>query len=596
MNLFLEVRQRTAWLLRLGQNIHRATGGLLAATIAALLASQLALLLAMLLPLKAILLAASDGVPWYLASFVSEDTKDLFIIALALGALLVYGAHLLSEQIIAAQLPSGAARVLEQSRKLSLFRDEHALVRGYYLRFCRIIASMILFVFAAALGLLIEPFLFIAMLGLIVAEFLFCAHILRGGGALSQKLVSAYDEERSRFLSTLTNINFLIGFVLLFAHFLTSESRNAIMAIVAFLLLRQMTNRLRLAILDFGTLSADRHRINPLFHTDVRYVPPTDVRQETFLRSMHPDQRCLWIPEALADVTGETVPAVIESRWNDTSNLGITAFDIRVEESGRQAGKDSRRHYDYFLHCFSNAQIQQAEHVAKLFDNTALPPIAPHYLGRTTIADFAVLVFRGLPASIPSKAAFAHGQAGLIRACEQTVLAADLLDDYLRTHRTLAQRLDTTLIAHLRAAVVSPRDEAVVHRLERALPDVLTHVAALPAALENPDLARTFCRIDDNGCILAWSWHRWRVDLLNARTLENQKDRSLATQRANRIDDTMLEGENGRRILASRLSDLETSLRRGQIAHGLRHAADICQLWNRINVHYEKTPRKHALS
>ncbi|HRQ57807.1 MAG TPA: hypothetical protein PLN31_10350 [Azoarcus taiwanensis] len=584
MNLFDETGLRLRWLLSLAITIWRLSARQVVTTVAIFIVGQLSLVIAMLLPLKAILLAASDGVPWYLASLVTAETKDTFIVALVLGALLAYGANLLIERLIAGQLRSGTSRILDKSRKLSLFPNERKLVSTNYLRFCRIVASGILFALMTALGLLLAPPLFVIMLGLIVAEYGIAHVILRRDSVTARDLIKAFQEDRGRLLSILTNLTFLIGFVVMFAQFLASNERNAILAIVTFILLRQMTNRLRLAVQEFIALSADRHRISPLFHSHIRYVPPAKQGQESFLFSMRPAQRHQWIAEVLSDVASKPVSGIIDSRWNDTSSLGISAIDVRVHppDASSKPERARRKRFDFFLRCFSAPHWHLAEHEARLFEHDHPPALAPRYLGKSKVGDFVVLIFEGLPVDRPSRTRFIRSRRTLLRVCEQSPIDALLLEQYQRTHQTLPQRLTTVLLDRLHTAAASQADKTALRTLRKSLPDIRSALSELPLALDNPDLAQQFSRIDEDGQILIWAWHRWRLDTLTARSFDGDEGKPTDLESVRATVDYALAGRRGLRILASFMSELENELQRGLFDSALQRIGAINELWTRI--------------
>ncbi|WP_139052985.1 hypothetical protein [Thiocapsa marina] len=580
MKLFEETRTRLLWLLPLAKTIHRLTATQLIATVTIFIVGQVSLVTAMFLPLKAILLLASNGVPRYLSGFVTHETKDAFIVVLVIGALLAYGVYMLCERIIADQLRRGAARILAQNKKLWLFPNEQTLIRTHYLRFCRIVASVILFALATGLGFLVAPLVFSAVLVVVIFEYVLADRFLRRDSAFTAMIVKTFREDRSRFFTILANLNFLIGFVLLFAQFLSSDSRNVIIAILTFLLLRQMTNRLRLAVQDFIALSDDRYRINPLFHTNMRYAPPANRQQESFLQGMSLERRSLWIPDVLASVTGAKRTEIAQSLWNDTASLGIAAFDIRMRPGETKT-------YDFFLRCFSSTQQHLAEHEAKLFESPTPPSIAPRYLGRSMVGDSIVHVFKGLPAEQPTGPVFNRRLRKLLRACEQTPLSTDLRDSYLRTHRTLSQRLEAALIERLGLAVENAADREVLDFLRTTLPVISRDLASLPMVLDNSDLTRPFCRIDDEGNLIAWAWHRWKIDVHTARTLDTTEGKPLRLEPMTAIPEDLMYGDTARRILASRLLCLESASRRGMLREGLGIAREIRGMWERLSAPLE---------
>jgi hypothetical protein len=424
---------------------------------------------------------------------------------------------------------------------------------------------------------------------LVLFEYLVADRVLRRNSAFASTIMKVFREDRSRFFTILANLNFLIGFVLLFARFLASDERNILVAILTFLLLRQMTTRLRLAVQDFIALSDDQHRINPLFHKHIRYAPPANPKQDSFLYEMSLERRSFWIPDVLTSVTGAKETEIAESVWNDTASLGIAAFDVRLRQTETSAeteaiSKHLPRTYDYFLRCFTSTQQYLAEHEAKLFESPFPPSIAPRYLGRSAVGDFVVLVFEGLPAEQPTSPVFNLAHRSLLRACEQTPLDTSLRDSCLRTHSTLPQRLGEALIKRLNPAVATTADLETLDFLRTTLPDIAAALAALPLVLDNSDLTLPFCRVDSEGNLIAWAWHRWKIDVLTARTLDITEGKPLQLAQIPDIPNELLVGDSGRRLLASRLFSLESASRKGLLREGLVIARDIQVLWEKFSV------------
>lgn len=582
MRLFHETQLRLSWLVSLARTIWQLTARRMVATVTIVIVGQLSMVMAMLLPLKAMLLAATDGVPWYLSGLVSAETKDHFIVILVVGALLAYGVSLLGERIIAGQLRAGAATILKKSRKLSQFPNERQLVRTHYMRFCRITASAALFVLMLVLGLVVDPPLFLIVLALAVTEYCVIDRVLRHDSAAAEAILKAFREARSNTLAILANLTFLIGFVILFAQFLGSNERNAIVAIVTFLLLRQTTNRLRLAIQDFIALSDDRHRVNALFHTHIHYAPPDKLEQENFLRAMTPAERQRWLPRVLAEIAGISPESIVDSYWNDTSSLAIAALDVRVRQAGAPETPGRKRPpFDFFLRCFSASQAHLAEHETRLFESPSPPPFAPRYIGRATVGDVIVLLFAGLPPAKPSKKHFVGALGQLQRACEATPLDATLRDEYERTHPSLPKRLKPSVIERLSTAATHASDETTVGTLLQALPDIRLRLAGLPTVLDNPDLSQQFCRVNGDGDLIAWAWHRWRIDVPAAHASPDGDDSSSLPD-AHELPDEALRGEEGLRALSARLTALERDLQRGLFARALQHAGQVNSMWLRI--------------
>ena len=161
-------------------------------------------------------------------------------------------------------------------------------------------------------------------------------------------------------------------------------------------------------------------------------------------------------------------------------------------------------------------------------------------------------------------------------------MAKDLQDSYLRTHRILSQRLDLTLINRLCPAVITQKDQEALSFLRTTMTEINACISSLPIVLDNSDLTRQYCRINNEGNLIAWSWHRWKLDIQNARTLNSGDNLPLCLDQLEAIPTDYLGENKGKRILASRLLQLESVLRRGMLREGITIACDIKEFWERL--------------
>ena len=502
----METRQRLRWLRGLIGRLHGLAAGALWSAVALLVLRQLVLLVAMFLPFQVMFMLATRQVSRYLRWAQDVIPFNTLLVALVLATLVLYGLQWLCGHWATARLALAATRVLQHGNKLALFKDDQQQARDVVRRLAAWCVAGLLWVLYAALGLQVDAPVFAVVLGVAALHFVLAHHLFRRPAGRRARWLTWLQTHRARAFSVWSNSLFFLGFLVLFVQFLQAGQGDVLTAILALLLLRQMTVWLSQWALGVVSLSALRHRVDALFDPRQHYAPPTAAALNAFLAWLAPDARDVWMRVALQQVTGLPTTGALSFGWNDTGLLGLAAFDVDVADSDNPRA--------YFVRCFSQAQRQQADHEARLFESQTAPPMAPVYLGRTQVDESSVLVFEGLPRQRPAPADLPALRRQLHQACAAQALDAQLVSAYVRSHATLPHRLDALLITRLRVAAADGTQREGVERFASALDDMRRRLTSLPCVLENPDVSPAFMRVGEDGPKL-WQWQRWRADLVH---------------------------------------------------------------------------------
>jgi hypothetical protein len=506
MDVWVETRQRLRWLCGLLGRLHCLAAGALWSAVALMVLGQLALLLTLFLPFQVMFMLATRQVSRYLAWLGQLMPFDALVVALVLATLAFYGLQLLCGRWAADRLVQAATRVLQHGDKLALFKDDRQQARDVVRRLASWCVAGLLWLVYAALGLWVDAPVFAAVLAMAALHFVLARHLLRRPAGRTARWLRWLQAHRARAFSVWANSLFFVGFLLLFVQFLRAGRGDVLTAVLALLLLRQMTVWLSQWALGVVSLSALQHRVNALFDPQQHYAPPPAAPLNAFLDWLAPERRAEWLPPVLAQVTGQPNNGVVSCVWNDTGFLGLAAFDVLV-------GDDQAGSHAYFVRCFAPTLRQHAEHEARLFESRTPPSMAPRYLGRTQVGESSVLVFAGLPPRRPGSADLPALRRQVHQACAAQTLDEQLVSAYLRSHPTLPHRLDALLLARLRMAASTEAQRVLVDRFEVALDAIKHQLGGLPCVLENPDVSPAFMRVGDDGRPVLWQWQRWRADL-----------------------------------------------------------------------------------
>lgn len=554
MDVWVQTHQRLRWLRGLLGRLHGLGAGALWSAVGLLVLRQLCLLLVMFLPFQVMFMLATRQVSRYLGWVPPSVPFESLVVALVLAVLALYGLQLLCARWAHARLAVAASRLLAHANKLAMFKDDRQHARDVVQRLAAWCVAGLLWLVYAALGLWVDAPVFAAVLALVAAQCVMAQGLLRRPSGRVARVLTWVQTHRARAASAWANGVFLFGFLVLFVQFLRAGQGDMLTAILALLLLRQLTVWLSQWALGVVTLSALRHRVDALFDPQQHYAPPTAASLNAFVAWLAPETRDAWLRAALQAVTGQLASGRLTAVWNDTGLLGLAAFDVEVMGDGT----DRRA---YFVRCFAQTQRQQAEHEASLFESQTPPPLAPRYLGRTQVDESTVLVFEGLPRQRPASTDLPALRKQCHQACAALALDAQLVSAYVRTHPTLPHRLDALLIARLRVAAADGTQREGVERFAVALDDMRRRLTSLPCVLENPDVSPAFMRVGEDGPKL-WQWQRWRADLVHPHVPWTAPPE---------------------RAWATALSALERMARNGRPAEAVGKLPEVLALWAQVS-------------
>lgn len=546
----------------LARKLFSATAGPAGAAIGLFIAGQLFLVSAFILPLKILLLAGADGVPAFLAAWVTPAQMPWLIYSLAVAAIMSYLLHLASEKGSRTAIERGAADLVARARKLALFDQQDELAKNAYAAFSRIAGSTFLILFFFSLLLLLNPLLFALVLAALIASILLTYGMADSASALGRYTRRLLRYELGRFLSVISAGLFLLAFALILWQMLDDRLDNALVAMVCLLLLRQTTNRLSGLVRDAATLATQRHRINALFFTHLRFeetVAP-HRRPGSFFELLHPDQRARWLGDLLATRSGlfkaadkalgtappgdldcltsygtssEGVPEKpvmsdapsrqigkclasgdsrcepevgVDTQWIDSGTPGLALLRARFDPRGK-AGP-----VEYFVKLFERNHRRAAMHERMLFETMPDLAMAPGYLGHESVRDCELLLFEALPTARPAPADWNR----LLVAAHRELLARPpderLLDRARRTHPGFHQSLTSEQVDLIALGAQNEQELQQARRFVAALPGLRQRLACLPLALRNPAMTPAHAWQHLSGDLVFSRWEHWRLE------------------------------------------------------------------------------------
>lgn len=490
------------WLRSIGNKITRIVPGFTAAIIVATLTSQASLLLAYFLPLKVIILFGSAGIPRYFPSQLQEIDKNHLIVSLTLATAFFYLLNMLCEQIISRCADLGARKILQRSRKITLFINQDEIVAQAYQRYARSLASTIFLIFTCATLGYIYPKLLLVLAGYLLIAFIAVAFIENTSTTKPNKAGTL----NSKLIGTISSLAFLSAFVFIVVDFMLGSAPTAMIEIISLILVRQITQRAASLTLDVSTLSTQRLQINALFFHGHLLLEDTNKHESNFLTSLEEPQRTIILKQVLTE-TLKTSVQEIESTWHQTATGDIVAFEVSLPNEERE--------HSFLVKIFNTNRRDQALQEATLLaecSNASLP--AFEILGVSVVDDLQCHVFKF---NSPNKIAFRE-----LRAKSQEAMACllevepprELVARYERSRPYIWKRINISAINRLRLAATTPEQQEQLNQFSSAFEHILGVIQTLPLQIVNPELTADTIYVTEGDSLMLSQWGRWSIEPL----------------------------------------------------------------------------------
>lgn len=472
-----------------------ATLGIVAMT----LVSQLAMLLALFLPLKVVILLGSEGMPGYFPPALAAWDREWLIGALSGAALGCFLLHRLAEWLIGKATEGAVARLLATSAKLALFDHQEEVAAGAYRRYSRVLAGMAFVVLAATLVLWAYP----AMGGLVLA------YALLSGGALSawyRRRAPRPEGALAASLGLAGSGGFFLAFAFLVVDFVFWTPPGVLNAILALLLVRQVTTRLTSLVTDLYRLHAQRTRLDALFFHGKVLMPAAASGEERGIWSLlEPTRREAWIARWLAEVSDEEA-SITRVRWLPSGTANVAALLVEV------AGQAS----PWLVRLHETNRHALARHEATLAGEAPQHLPQPALAGVTLVDRYECLLYRLPPGEMPLDGRAREALAGARERLLEATPGRALIERFLGSRPALWQRLTPAVVSRLEVAANSAEDRDRLLRLRRELPELRGALAAMPLTFVNPDLSAETLWLDGDMRPWALNWGRWGLEPVGA--------------------------------------------------------------------------------
>lgn len=571
MNLFAATRSSVWWVAQVLRQFLRVVPGATLALVVYLTVARITRLLAFLLPLKVILLAGSNGIPHYFHPFLANDQKQLGIIILSVASIGFYGLTLFLEGHTKRLADRAGADLMSAASVMSLVDNQRAEMQGNYARFMQIVSAGFFLLAGMFVLAVADPVLtaYLCCLGLFF--YALTAWALRGVTPLkSNRLADFIEGDLGSYLGVLSSVAFLSGFLVILRSFLQEGGANVLVAIICFMLLRQMTSAMTGAVRDVVALAQKRQLIDALVFPNRQFHQPEHDDQRTLRQLFGREERERLIADALAPV--RQADETLRVGWIDTAVRGMAEFSIVLEGSDGQ-----ERHFR--MRAFSPRLRRMLENEDLLFRHIDREAVwAAPIVARFMHGEHECIVYDAGTAVAPKGAALAQAHQDFIANLWSVSLPASLVRIYSATHKPLNKRLTHDLIARMEIAVDTDRDAELLDRFRSALPQIRKLIAQMPLCLIHPAFTPGEIALRADGSVVVFGgWGQWSLLPMGAglppSLVTDEKFEALLAEARRRAPDMAAKHVERRQLtVVSACAQMERSILQGKMKAALTHA------------------------
>lgn len=455
---------------------------------------------ALFLPLKVILLVGSEGVPRYFRAFIHPETRDQWIIYLAIGAVVLYFASLLLGMLERNHAMRGSVKVMRSASEIARFRNQEGLVENYYSKFCGLQANLILALVLVAVAVAMFPALGIFLIFLIAVEWLLAALVL---GRL-QKIKWSGLAYLLRFksqsvLGVVSAVNFLLVFGFLLIVFIWFGGVNILIAILAILIARQLFSSLAGVVSTAVDLASEEKKVNTLVFKEHSYHGTEERQRGPYTKLYAVETRRKRLADQLGAGTDEVESLVSESGPRD-----LLLFDIIRKKD------TSTQHYTEIVFSSSKAHLAANEDV--LFNHQESSDLKfADLLGQYEVDGFTGRIYDCNRSEPISPGEWNKFYTSVVKSSWKVKPSSRLLDAYTASHPLLQDKLTPLRLSRMEIALEKSHERKRYDQLLEILDPLRRVIGEMALFVFNPKISRAMTGVSPSGDLRFLNWTSWTL-------------------------------------------------------------------------------------
>lgn len=514
MNFFKETIESFIWLLKILKAFLKTKPVLTVLVIFIATLSMVVHIVAFLLPIKVILLVGGEGVPRHFAGLIQPEDKMAWAVGLAAASVLSYLLTLILDALNEHLSSRAAEKVVGAANKMKVFARQDEIAAKYYAKITEIF-SLLLFLLVALIVLSITNIMVFVYFSVLASVLYVFTAIALFSGKSSGSVVVSYTpgnalakwivDNKKDYISILTSIVFLGCFFIILKPYFYDENPNILLSLIAFVVIRHVTNRTGQVIKHTINISKSKLNINTLVFKHHQKQKKKTNEVIDFNSVFGKGNRETLLATYLGfDSKGNSK---IISRWSDVDIGGVRIFNIEIESDRKKKHLQQQIYSNKTRHLYEREQF--------LFQFVSRKELkAPEIFTDYEVEDYQCqIVDAGIGRKILKKEwdLISHEWAAYFAAIKPS---SDLVKAYKQSRQLLQQRITETLIEPVEIAVNTEQDKAAIIQFKAKLEQLQQRIRDMPLYINNSMLNSRNIYWANPECtdILVMTWREWTLE------------------------------------------------------------------------------------
>jgi hypothetical protein len=501
-NLMSGVSKSLQWSVSLAGKFFRVVPVCTIVAVVATVFSQFFLLVGFLLPLKVVLLLGSEQVPHYFPVFLKDIGRDWLIIVLSFASVVFYSLHLFAASVVEQFSVFGAKRLLEKSKKMTIFEGQEEIAFKGFQRYSQSLASL----FFLVICLVVMLFFYPRVAFVILFYFVAAALVLSVISSFSTRFRARYSDSLGVMPKVLGSVGFLCSFAFIVLDHLSGSAPSLLIAVVSLLLVRQLFSRASTLIKDQYDLYRQKTQLSILFFYGGFFHGDAKSKHQEIWSLVNPEVRDRWLADVVAEIPGFS-KCEFSVSWLQMGVPNIFCYLLAHKDGGGR---------QLLVKIFNANLSSLAKHEATLLVRQHELPTLP-FLNATTVEGLSCHVFdasdyRCCTPQETNKAQMAF--RAILSACKPSDALSAI---YVRSRPRFWQHLDSDLLDRLEYVLADDSNPIVFDRFRVKLQEVRRFLECLPHCLLVQDVRPGMLWADLSDNLVLANWTRWELEPVGVR-------------------------------------------------------------------------------
>ena len=472
--------------------------------------SEVSSVLSFMLPLKIVILIGSDGVPRFLQFFMTEETKNAWVIYLGLLTVGFFLLHLASTKGIHGLGLRGGEAIRRHSAKATLFDAEETFAQQVFVRTAEAWGTGLMVVGGLLLGLVLEWRLVTLLLVVMIIEALILAwHWNRQQAPEKEEGRQRFSEQRVTILRSLSGVNTFVVFGGLVVLFFTEPEMNFLIGLVMFILTRQIQRRVLKSVKDGHFLLKQKDRIEPLVHPGRQIQDKRKASLVSFEALLMPSDRNKIFEVIRQYDTGIDDWEDRQWLWQDWDLPGQALF---VSPAPTRDDPELR------LKIMSSAESAGLAREVMFYESQSCEALglSAQMLATGKVHGRGFLLLSSPVLHTCDPKGFSQLETTIRERLWGLRVDTDLARRLARSYPSLHARLDIERFSRIRVGCNDPSEESILDAFLDALPSIQARVQTLPKVLVNKNLSASNVRVTAADAPLILNWDELSFDVIGS--------------------------------------------------------------------------------